>query len=571
MIQKYFEEELLYLYESGKEFARIHPETARFLDIDAVGDRDPYVERLFEGFAFLSGRIRERLDDSFPELTEGLVNMLWPQFLHEIPSLSIVQFKPRKGHLQGTRLLPRGSELLSVPVGPDYVPCRFTTTQEIALNPLSLDFIKKSCDSNGRTELTLYFKVDRGVQWKKMQLDPLRIFIHAEHSTAVSLHEFICRHVREAFLVIDENSHAIAQPQITGFSPLQSIVPDDPSEFRSKRLLLEYFVFPEKFLFFDITGINFSELPESAGCTFSVRLNFDCEIPQSKVIETGTFRLFCSPAVNLYVHDTEPVYNTGKKTEYAVKADIRHRFSTVHSILNIDAFDRRTGKKITYSPGPVQLSDAPSFCTAYRKNFSGQRELYIRLSGNRAPDELPDETLSIRAFCTEGLLPREELREGSINTPGRDFPDFATFANITRPTLPFLPPEDKDLLWVFLSQLSAVWSSFSSAESLRNQLSVYEWSGSRSMQRKIDSICEVNVKPAQSLFRGGLVRGVEFLISVQETGFPDPQELFLFGEVLREFLSRHITINSFLLLSIKLTPSEMKFSWNSLDGKKWPI
>ena len=86
MIEKYYEEELRYLYDSGKEFARAHPDRAQFLNIDAVGDRDPYVERLFEGFAFLAGRIREKLDDSFPELTEGLINLLWPHFSHVIPS-----------------------------------------------------------------------------------------------------------------------------------------------------------------------------------------------------------------------------------------------------------------------------------------------------------------------------------------------------------------------------------------------------------------------------------------------------------------------------------------------------
>ena len=97
MIEKYYEEELRYLYDSGKEFARAHPDRAQFLNIDAVGDRDPYIERLFEGFAFLAGRIREKLDDSFPELTEGLINLLWPHFHHTIPSLTIIELLRKAG------------------------------------------------------------------------------------------------------------------------------------------------------------------------------------------------------------------------------------------------------------------------------------------------------------------------------------------------------------------------------------------------------------------------------------------------------------------------------------------
>src|SRR5690606_38985717 len=60
MSRRYFEEEMRYLHEAGKAFAQAYPEQARYLNVDSVTDRDPYVERLFEGFAFLTGRIRER-------------------------------------------------------------------------------------------------------------------------------------------------------------------------------------------------------------------------------------------------------------------------------------------------------------------------------------------------------------------------------------------------------------------------------------------------------------------------------------------------------------------------------
>ena len=96
MIEKYYEEELRYLYESGREFANAHPDRAQFLNIDSVGDRDPYVERLFEGFAFLAARIREKIDDSFPQLTEGIINLLWPQLLQELPSTAIIQLSPHR-------------------------------------------------------------------------------------------------------------------------------------------------------------------------------------------------------------------------------------------------------------------------------------------------------------------------------------------------------------------------------------------------------------------------------------------------------------------------------------------
>ena len=159
MIQKYYEEELQYLYESGKEFARAHPEQARFLDIDAVGDRDPYVERLFEGFAFLAARIREKLDDSFPELTGGLIDLLWPQFLYEIPSLTIVQFKPRKGTFRKLVFFPE-EQTCSKPVGPIRSPS-FYDNPEIAVNPVSIEKVIRGNDNSGRASLIFRFRLSR--------------------------------------------------------------------------------------------------------------------------------------------------------------------------------------------------------------------------------------------------------------------------------------------------------------------------------------------------------------------------------------------------------------------------
>lgn len=79
---RYYDAEMCYLPEASGEFARAHPEQAAMLNLDNVGARDPFVERLFEGFAFLMGCLCEKLDyDDLTELTEGLVSLLWPHYL----------------------------------------------------------------------------------------------------------------------------------------------------------------------------------------------------------------------------------------------------------------------------------------------------------------------------------------------------------------------------------------------------------------------------------------------------------------------------------------------------------
>ena len=88
-LEHYFRDELAFLRLQGREFADSYPELTRFL---SEQNTDPDVERLLEGFAFLTGNLRAKIEDEFPELTHGLLNMLWPNYLRPVPSMTIMQF-----------------------------------------------------------------------------------------------------------------------------------------------------------------------------------------------------------------------------------------------------------------------------------------------------------------------------------------------------------------------------------------------------------------------------------------------------------------------------------------------
>ena len=581
MIEKYYEEELRYLYDSGKEFSRAHPDRAQFLNIDAVGDRDPYVERLFEGFAFLAGRIREKLDDSFPELTEGLINLLWPHFHHAIPSLAIIECRPRKGHLQETRTLPRGSELLSNPVGSDAVVCKFMTTSDILLNPVSLLTLDKKVDSRGNASLAFNFEIENGVKWQSLSLSPLRMYLHAELPTALALHELLARHVVRAEVIFDGGRSVTAlDPENLvkpgGFGEKESLLPGDARAFRGYELLLEYFVYPEKFLFLDFSGFEAVPPVDPPPSRFSLALTFNCNFPENKPFGMENFRMHCSPAVNMFRHDTEPVVNTGRAIEYLVRADSHSRSITAHSLISVVGVDRKSGERYVYDPfhtfKSIGKPGARTYTTHFRQGLDNQRELFITIGGKQAEEGvLREENLSIEAWCTNDVLPREELRDGGINRGGQDFPDFVMFTNITRPTLPCQPPPGEEYLWMFLSHLGATYASLSTPESLKAFLKLYEWSHTEGRSRRIEAINGVEIQPVESLFGGSIVRGIEYVVSLQESEFVDSGDLFLFGEVLKEFLAQYVSINSFLELVVVGRPSGKEIRWNSLRGKRCPI
>ena len=85
--EKYFQNELSNVRTLAKEFSTEHPAVAPLL---SANSSDPDAQRLLEGVAFLTGLLNKKLDDEFPEVIHGLMNILFPHYLRPIPALSIL-------------------------------------------------------------------------------------------------------------------------------------------------------------------------------------------------------------------------------------------------------------------------------------------------------------------------------------------------------------------------------------------------------------------------------------------------------------------------------------------------
>ena len=579
MIERYYEEELRYLYESGREFAKAHPDRAQFLNIDSVGDRDPYVERLFEGFAFLAGRIREKLDDSFPQLTEGIINLLWPQLLMQIPALATVQFNPRKGALQQTRVLPRGSEVLSIPAGPESAVCRFITTQDVHISPLELMSVKRDVTQKSHETCSFRLQLEPSVLWKNCAFKSLRVYLHAEMPVALMLHEFLTTTVIKAQIIINDGQQVIdLDPEnlVTpgGLTADTGLLPQDQRAFWGYNLLREYFVFPDKFLYVNLHGFDKIPATDPAPQTITYSITFSKQFPPDKPFADENFRLFCSPVVNCSQREIEPVNKTDLTSEYRLFADASHPVSTnTHSVISVAGIDRITGEHYQYSPlysfKNAFYQEKRSFATRTIRTAGGKKELMLILGGATEDKELTtQENLSILAWCANGEIPRDHIKEGDIKNPGRDFPDFAQINNITRPTLPFSPPDDSQFHWMFQAHLSSTWASLASADTLKSFLKMYDWSGHEGRARRITAISEVQSEPAEAVISGCPVRGVRVTVTLRESDFKDSGDIHLFGLVLNEFLCQFVSINSFIELVFKLKPSDATMQWNSTRGKR---
>jgi type VI secretion system protein ImpG len=587
-VLRYYEAEMRYLREAGKEFAQAFPERARTLNIDRVGDRDPHVERLFEGFAFLVGRLRQKLDDDLPELTEGLVSMLWPHYLRMIPSLSILEVTPANGALQVHDTLAAGLEVVSDPIGEDQIECVYRTTQAVELYPLKLTHAHAFSREDGRSVIRLSLALQPQVRREHLSVPRLRFYLNADRPVALALYAALTA----APIAMDirvpgypEDRPGMPQAMLglhleaAGFAANERLWPKADNAFGGYQLLLEYFTFPEKFMFVDLVGLDMQAIPASA-MSFDVDIVLAKPYPEDMRFTADNIRLFCTPVINLFTLEAEPLKATQWETEYRVRtADTRNASVEIYSVDAVEGLEASSGNRFKYTSfsafkhrGGMLRHEMPEryFHTRLQRGPSGRFDTWIVLGGyawEHRPT-LPKEMLSVSVTGTNGALPRKNLTESSIRRMCDGFTNVGAVRNLTTPTLPVYPPTGDRFHWQVLSHLAPNYLSLLDADILRGSLALYDWTEGELNSRRIDSIKGVRHRSLQKLVKNGLARGVEITVTLNIEAFSGDGDLALFGEMLNRFIALYATANVYTKLVVVAMPGGQSRTWpdNKAEG-----
>ncbi len=572
----YFDAEMRLLQETAQEFARAYPEKAGMLNLQEVKDRDPYVERLLEGMAFLTAQVKQRIDDDVPEISEALLSHLWPHFLRPFPSLTIVQFSPRQGQLQQTQPLAKGTALLSPPVGEDRAICRFRTTSEVELQPLRLSRFAMEEAGKGGCLLKLGFQLDSGVPADALSLNGLKLYLHADPAVALSLYHALCTQVRS--VQIRFPGQPDATPQRLGgqqaikpchLSPDELLVPLSGRSFHGFHLLQEYFCFREKYQFITLEGLNKVAWPGNCS-EFEVEIHLDRLLDKDYRLSRDNFRLFCAPAINLFSSTSEPIALTHQRTEYPVIADSSAPDGVQsYSVDQVTGINATSGRRSDYAPlHAFRHGDAKGrYFQVSRRGDEGLRPTTSLAVGGQL--DYARETLSCQITATNGDYPRRYLQVASLQVPAPDLPSYVQFSNITRPSRLLPPSRRKDYRLALISHLTTNYSSLTSIDTFRQLLSLYDWSDAPQNQRRIDGIREIEVAPVDRIKRGALLRGLEITLTLHEENYLSEADIHLFGTVLHHFLSMYASVNAFVQTRIVLHPSNRELKWEPLLGENF--
>jgi len=603
----YYERELDYLRKSAVQFAEKYPKVASRLALEPTKCEDPHVERLLEGFAFLAARVHLKMEDEFPEITDGLLNIVYPQLVRPIPSMSVVEFQldPEKGRLTSGMKIERNSLLYSKPVGG--VPCTFSTCYDTTLWPLTVAAVEFNAPSRLKpavktNEAAWAVRVElrcaRDVTFAALKPEQLRFYLDGEGGLVNVLYELLFSRLKG--IVVRDLTAGSRLAQVTlpasalrpvGFEMDEGMVSYPMSTFAGHRLLMEYFSFPEKFFFVDLSGLG---AVAAAGFKDAIEIIFlvsevegEGRVQRLELeLSKKTFRLGCSPIVNLFPQVAEPIQLNQRKYEYTVVPDVRRPHSMeIYSIDEVSAINSTSQKITSYEPfyslrHSSRKGDSSCFWLARRRpspraNDDGTDVSLTLVDLSTSSAESDATTLSVRTTCTNRDLP-SRLPFGNQDS---DFEMEGAAAMkrivaLRKPTQPVRPTLGKSTLWRLVSHLSLNYLSLvqGGKSGLQEILRLYDVGRTAYSQNVIQSIIDIQSKPHFTRLTSdqgeSFARGIRVEMQIDEDQFTGGGA-FLFACVLERFLGESASLNSFTQLSVA-TPQRKEglHEWKPRSGRK---
>jgi type VI secretion system protein ImpG len=576
---QYYQSELNALRQLGGVFAERNPALAHFL---GQGGRDPDVERLLEGFAFLTGRLREKLDDDLPELTHSLMYLLWPNYMRPLPSFSMVQFQPLT-QVGPAVIAARDTQIESEPV--DGVICKFRTCYATEIQALKLATLNYSEAGEGAI-LTLRLEVTGDGHLGGLELSRLRLHFSDDPYISKTLYLSLLRHLESVDLLLLGTDKEYEKPaavsltlppdcvQPVGFAEDEALIPYPLNTFRGYRYLQEYFAFHEKFLFVDVSGLEvLHSLPEDTlkhSSGIELRFNITKNGMERQRPTIKNVLLYCTPIVNLFTSDASPIRFDGKQDHYMLLPDEEKRGH--RSVFSVDKVgtSEADGQREVFVPFESFEHDAsfdagqarPHYSVRQRSSLSHEG-LDTFLSFGAQNIDL-SQTVSVDLTCTNQNLPRR-LKVGDIHNTKTTL-ETLIFKNIQVPTASYAPPLNRDFLWKLISNMSLNYVSLANVNALKVILETYDlprYYDQKSLQVSktlLDGLKSISHQHVDRLHRGLPVRGLRTELLIDPKGYVGEGDLFLFASILNEFFALYASLNSYHELHVKSTQGEV-YQW----------
>ncbi|MBW7984920.1 type VI secretion system baseplate subunit TssF [Enterobacillus tribolii] len=619
---EYYNRELAYLREMGGEFAEKYPKVAGRLGMHGIDVADPYVERLMEGFAFLTSRVQLKMDAEFPRFSQRLLEIIYPNYLAPTPSMAIAELLPdgSKGDISAGFVIPRGTTMDSQTLKKNGITCSYTTAHNVTLQPVRLAQIELGSipadlpmtelgmqHDGAVSALRIRLECFETVTLNSLKLDQLVFYLSGPDQQAQQLLELLMEH---ATGIICQTVEAKPLRRILpddalrqeGFDADQALLPNDLRNFDGYRLLQEYFAFPARFQFFSISGL--SALLNNLGEERKEVRQFDIvvlldkqDVPLERVVDVNHLALNCTPVINLFPKIADRITVSEKNHEYHLVVDnIRPLDYEVFSIQRLRGSASEKRFEQDFRPFYNTLNDDDGNYGAYFSLRREQRTLsdHARQYGTRTGYigsevfvSLVDERqspwhgalkyLSADVLCTSRDLPLmlQQQEQGNFVMP--DSIPIRKVVLRKGPTAPRPALAEDMITWRLISQLQLNYLSImdgdpeQGAAALRQLLGLYGDLSEPAVAKQIQGIRHCKLRPSYQRVPvpGPIVfaRGIAIDLTIDEQAFSGGNP-YLLGSVLEYLFSRLVSINAFTQVTMFSQQRGEIACWPARMGKR---
>ena len=613
-----YNRELAHLRIMGAEFARHFPKIAgRLGGLDEFqACQDPFVERLMEGFAFLAARVQHKLDAEFPRFTQSLIETIYPHYLGPTPSACVVQFSPEpdeKGLAEGFSI-PRGCSLQSMLGKSEQTRCEYLTAHHVTLWPIKLNHAAYYTRELASLEIPalpdvkagvrLRFQTTAGLRFSELKLDSLDLHLMGAGDVPMRLYE---QFLADCAAIIVQPAakpvkwHSTIDASFirrVGFDNEQKLLPYDARSFEGYRLLQEYFMFAQRFMFIELAGLG-DAIRRCDGDQLDVIILFrKPKVELEGAISDNNFGLFCSPALNLFKKRLDRIPVSDRFFEFHVVPDrTRPQDFEVCKLTKVLGYGGRSDLLQEFLPF-YRAKDSDDGASGYyvvnrlprsksqnankkarrSQSYSGS-EVYISLvDSHAAPYSADIKQLGIEALCTNRDLPLHmPIGVGDSDFTMEKAAPCTSIRCIGSPTSPRPSRAESELAWRVVNHLSLNYLSLNDTSggegvsALRDILRLYSDTSDMQTSKQIDGLKSISSRPIMRRITGpgsiAFARGLEVTITLEEAAF-EGTGVFLLGAVLEQFFAKYVSINSFTETVVKTLERGEIMRWTMRNGSR---
>ncbi len=643
---RYYDRELAHLRETAAEFASEFPKVAGRLGLEQFECADPYVERLLEGFAFLTARVQLKLDAEFPRFTQGLLETVYPHYLCPTPSMCIVQMHHDKSEaslIEGVTV-PRGRALRSAIGKGENSACEYRTAHPVTLYPLQItqvEYLTRGLAAVGaatggipqgaKAAIRIRLSATAGAKINAIACDKLVLHLTGGGGTPGRIYEqILSRGVGVSVQPVKQpvpwaEYVPVGQPgsdggsiRRVGFEDDHALLPVGPRSFQGYRLVHEYFVLPQRFMFVELCGLRkgFARCDDTQ--VDVVIFVSDVELQLENAISAANFQMHCTPAINLFPKRLDRIHVSDRFAEFhAVPDRTRPLDYEVYDIAAVEGYTEGAkpvqtfrpfyaaadadGDQATMSRTYFALNRLPRTPSA-KEELQGRRssyagsEVYLSLvDAHGAPYRADLKQLGVEARCTNRDLPlRMPVGKTASDFRLDEGAPVEAIKVVAGPTPPRPSVAEGETAWRIISHLALNYLSLADAQvpsvagggsgagggvggapagasALREILKLYADTSDAATRKQIDGVKGISsraiVRRVPTPGSIAFARGLEIMVTLEEDAF-EGVGCFTIGAVLEQFFAKYVSLNSFTETVIRSTDRGEIMRWPTRIGRR---